>query len=1460
MSRPTRDRQQNISEVELENQRLRQEIDGLRRQLEGQVDLSRPPQISLSERFLRLAIDTIPQSVFWKDRNSVYLGCDQSFAQLGGLNSPEEVIGKTDYDLPWKPEEAEFFLECDRRVMESGVAELGIIEPQLQSDGSQHWLETNKVPLRDHDGTVIGILGTFVDVTQLQQTQLELQQQNDTLAAEFEARTQKLQATESRLKRLADNLPGVIFQFRLESDGTQSFPYASDKSREVYEIEPDNFIQVFDFVHPEDLGRLQDTIQESAQTLQRFDCEYRITTPSGVLKWLQAMSQPIQQEDGDIIWDGIIIDISDRKAAEEELRQKEAQYRQVFETISDGLGIVDLELGQLVECNPAYHQMHGYSYGEFLALPYVDIVHPDSHALLGQFITDVQEGRVFTCQAQNIHSDGHLIDIEVKGVPFPYHDKTHALVLVRDTSDRKAAEGELRQKEAQYRQVFESIIDGLGIIDLELGQLVECNPAYHQMHGYSYEEFLNLPFTKIIHPDLLSLLGEFIADIKAGRIFNGQGQNLHSSGRVIDVDVKGVPFPYRGKTHALVLVRDISDRKSAEEKLRQKETQYRQVFESILDGLGIIDLEQGKLVESNPAYHQMHGYSYSEFLALPFVDVVHPDSYALLGQFITDVKEGRVFTCQAQNLHSSGRIVDVDVKGIPFPYRDKTHALVLVRDISEKVRWERDHALQVQALQSIVEGTAAHTGDEFFRACVKSLATALDVAYVLIAEVDSSQAEGNIANVLAFWMGTDFGENFQYDLCSTPCNNVFGERTICRYTDSVQALFPDDAYLIDLGAESYVGIPLVDSHGMTVGLIAVLHTEPMPEASEQQTSILEIFAARVGAEIERMRSDKALREKDRILQLTLQAGKLGCWSWNRFTNEVIWSDGVEDILGLEANSFGGTLEDYLALVYPEDLDMVQQSITQTLETEQEYRIEHRLVPPDGSVQWIRARGEIWRDGQGEAMGLLGSVLNDTPQKLAEIALVESTEQLQQQARQEQLLNQIANQIRTSLELDRILEITVREIQQFLGVDRCHFAWYVEEEEETYWDVIAEERNPDFPDFVGKHPVANFKDLSDLLKSQEILRLDDVTTLDDPELRETLNALGNQSMLVLPVSAESGDFGIIACIHHQVVRPWDDDEVEFLEAIVAQVAIAINQSYLLAQSQARNQELEELLLTLQRTQTQLIQSEKMSSLGQMVAGVAHEINNPVSFIHGNLVHAREYMEDLLGLCSLYEEHYPNPHPQIIDEIEAIDFEFLKGDLQKLFQSMNVGTNRIGEIVSSLRTFSRLDEAALKDIDIHEGIDSTLMLLKTRLRAQDWRSEIEVLREYGDLPRVECYAGQLNQVFMNLLSNAIDALESRYRNGLQLRDNPIHVQIHIKTVWEGDNISIHISDNGEGMDENTKANIFNPFFTTKPVGKGTGLGLAIAHQIITETHGGTITCTSTPGQGTAFAITLPLLVPG
>ena len=300
-------------------------------------------------------------------------------------------------------------------------------------------------------------------------------------------------------------------------------------------------------------------------------------------------------------------------------------------------------------------------------------------------------------------------------------------------------------------------------------------------------------------------------------------------------------------------------------------------------------------------------------------------------------------------------------------------------------------------------------------------------------------------------------------------------------------------------------------------------------------------------------------------------------------------------------------------------------------------------------------------------------------------------------------------------------------------------------------------------------------------------------------------------------------------------------------------------------QESNQKLEQTLHHLQQTQMQMVQSEKMSALGQLVAGVAHEINNPVNFIYGNLEHASDYTHNLLELLNLYRHHCPHPGTEVQNKTDAIDLEFLVDDLPKLLASMKVGAERIRQIVTSLRIFSRLNETEMKPVDIHQGIDSTLMILQSRFKAKNIRADgvdyyrptIEVVKEYGDLPLIECYSGQLNQVFMNILVNALDAIDDQNQEQWLDSTKPKPGCIQIRTsVLNPEQIMIQIADNGPGMAETLQQRLFDPFFTTKPVGKGTGLGLSISYQIIVDQHGGTLHCTSTPGLGTEFTITIPI----
>lgn len=316
----------------------------------------------------------------------------------------------------------------------------------------------------------------------------------------------------------------------------------------------------------------------------------------------------------------------------------------------------------------------------------------------------------------------------------------------------------------------------------------------------------------------------------------------------------------------------------------------------------------------------------------------------------------------------------------------------------------------------------------------------------------------------------------------------------------------------------------------------------------------------------------------------------------------------------------------------------------------------------------------------------------------------------------------------------------------------------------------------------------------------------------------------------------------------ITKPFQFEEV----LIRIQNQLTIQQ--LQCQLKQQNSQLKLTLDELKATQSQLIQKEKMVSLGQLVAGIAHEINNPISFISGNLAPTQQYIQDLLNLIYLYQKEYPQPSSNIQKILEEFDLEFVANDLQNILGSMQRGTERIRTIILALRIFSRLGESDIKPVDLHQGLDSTLLLLQYRLRAEEKRSEIEIIRSYNTLPRVTCYASQINQVFLNLLSNSIDALQSGVGAAIS-PDIPPRIWI-ITELINPDQVRIRIKDNGIGMSETVKSQLFNPFFTTKPVGQGMGLGLTTCYEIIVQKHQGKLICNSKEGEGCEFIIDLPI----
>jgi PAS domain S-box-containing protein len=634
---------------------------------------------------------------------------------------------------------------------------------------------------------------------------------------------------------------------------------------------------------------------------------------------------------------------------------------------------------------------------------------------------------------------------------------------------------------------------------------------------------------------------------------------------------------------------------------------------------------------------------------------------------------------------------------------------------------------------------------------------------------------------------------------------------------------------------------------------------------DAQGQVIGIFGAYEDV-TERRQAEEALRQSQEMLQLVIDT----------LPQRILWKDRQSVYLGCNRqHALAIGFEHPQELIGKSDHDLhwgetlAARYIKDDLRVMQADRPQHHMLETqplaDGEIRWLDTNKIPLHDAEGEVSGILIAIEDVTERKQAELLLQQSAEQMQQQAQREQLHNQLTSQIRQSLDVSCILETTVREIRAALHLDQCLFSWYRQDGREPHFEVVQESVGTETSSILGLCFLSQHATpITTAVEQQQMICLADTQAIDDAVARNFYQSLGYEALLALPVCTQSGAIGLLSCVCTQMPRPWQDDEVELVQSVVDQLAIALNQAELYEQSRAQTSDLQAALQQLQRTQAQLIQSEKMSSLGQLVAGVAHEINNPVNFIYGNLNYARDYTQDLLTLITLYQQHHPQPHAAIQILMQEIDLDFLIDDLPKLLNSMQVGAERIQQIVASLRNFSRMDEAEFKTVNLHEGIDSTLMILQNRIKARSNQPGVDIVQNYGELPQVECYPGELNQVFMNILSNALDALEEhnaeRSPADSQTPPSRIQIQTEFKRNPSSDpgdgHIVIQFQDNGPGIPAAVQQRLFDPFFTTKSVGKGTGMGLSISYQIVTERHGGTLECHSQPGQGATFVVTIPV----
>ncbi|AFY58073.1 histidine kinase with GAF domain [Rivularia sp. PCC 7116] len=662
------------------------------------------------------------------------------------------------------------------------------------------------------------------------------------------------------------------------------------------------------------------------------------------------------------------------------------------------------------------------------------------------------------------------------------------------------------------------------------------------------------------------------------------------------------------------------------------------------------------------------------------------------------------------------------------------------------------------------------------------------------------------------------------------------------------------------------------------------------QQSKQQAIALEKSIARQRTLTDVVTKIRSFSNTDLILETTcqevcklLQVERVGVYRFNAdWSGEFVSNFGIREVSWANVNPFGKDL--YWQDTHLQETKGGRYRHNESFAVNDIYQAGHVRCHLDILEQFkIRAYAltpifvgqKLWgllaayqhtapRQWQNLEVEFLAQVANQLGVAIQSADLLSQTQsradEQRQYAQQQQILFDVVAKIRESLDLETIFKTTAQEIRRSIRADRVAVFRFNESDKYQKGKFIAE-------DVLSEFKPANGTLFEDYCFGEnyvpeytqgKVLTIPNIYKAGyDNCYIESLENLQIKAYILIPLMQGTKLWGLL-CVHQcSRYRNWKDEEIKFATQVAAQLSVALRQANLLGKTREQAEQLTQTLKDLQKAQIQMIQSEKMASLGQLVAGIAHEINNPVGFIHGNLQHADQYTKELIKCLKLYQENYPQPASEIQEYLKEAEIEFLFEDIPNLFQSMQVGTDRIREIVLSLRNFSRLDEAEVKEVDVHDGIDSTLMILQNRLKPELNTVQIKIVKDYEVLPKVNCYPGPLNQVFMNLLTNAIDALEeyNKQRTPQDVKTNPSIINISTSAI-DKDWITVAIADNGPGIPTEIQDQIFNPFFTTKPVGKGTGLGLSISYQIITEKHGGKLYFHSTPGRGAEFVVEIPV----
>ncbi|OCQ94328.1 histidine kinase [Oscillatoriales cyanobacterium USR001] len=1421
-------------------------------------------QLQTSQEFLKHTLNAIADPIFVKDEEHHLIVFNNAFCQLIG-KSREEIICQSDYDL-FSKEQADISWEKDTQAFSTG-GENENEETLIGNDGKERVLSTKKKVFKSTDGNKF-LVGTIRDVTSYKEQQT------------------KLEESQRFIQKIATSIPNILYLYDIQQKRNV---YTNCSLAEVLgytaaEIQEMGTDILPTLTHPDDFNLLLEYWQQIEIGLdgEIFEIEYRMRHRDGSWRWLISRDTAFARDSENQITQilGTATDITERKQVEEEIHllltatQAISQSQDVQSALADILRLLCREIGW--HFGEAWIPNPGNKVLEYSQIWYADNKNLDEFGCQSQKVTFAPEiglpGRIWSSKQpewiEDVSDTQQPVFLRTQiaaqmglkscfGVPILTGEQVLAvLVFFKITKSpkesrlvdlvnaiatqlgihihRKQTESALRESEERFRSLVANLPGAIYRCCCDEHCTMEfISDEIEVISGYRAADLIQnqrLTFASIIHPeDAGTVKREVATAIAAKHSYNLEYRIIHANGSVRWIAEKGrAEKSQNGDVLWLDgLIFDITRSKQSELSLLQ----VRAAVESTSDAIAIADLD-GNSIYHNQAFIHRYGYTAEELNEAGGPALIHAKSN-VLREIFKSLRKGCSWSGEVELKTKWGKIVQTQLRAdcIVDKAGQKVGMIALIADITELKQKELALRISEQRLQLAIEGSALglwdwniSTGETYFDPQWKRM-----LGY----EIEE------IENHYKTWERLTHPEDLPKALTAL---KDYMEGRISAYEVEFRMLTKDGNWKWILAGGKVVER---DQWGTPLRMSGT-----NKDISDRKATEEDIF--------------KLAQE----LQQAQKIAHIGNWEFDLATETISWSDEVFRIYGREIGKTPTFIE-LLEQIHVEDRTEFQQLVEKAISEGQAYDLDHRIYRLDGEIRHINSKGKAFKNESGQVVRLFGTTMDITERKQAEITL-------QQQLKRERLLGTILDRIRSSLNLEEILKTAVAEVRQFLQTERTVIYQFSSD-----WSgvVVVESVADGAMAILGMDIQDNcFMEKYVPLYLQGLVNVNcDIHNSDrHPCYVELLEQLQVKANLVAPILEGENLWGLLIAHNCSGPRNWQEYEIECLKQISWQLAIAIQQSILfekaqteiserkqaltaLRDSEARERskavQLEVAMQKLKSTQTQLIHNEKMVSLGQLVAGVAHEINNPVNFIYGNLSPAKDYCFDLLQLVQIYQAQYPQPTTEILDKIRDIDLDYICNDLPNLFNSMKVGAERIREIVKSLRTFSRLDEAEMKFVNIHEGIESTLLILQSRLNFQGSTSQIMVVKNYGKLPKVECCAGQLNQVFMNVLGNAIDALEEWVKKREINCDRTPTINIRTYLV-DSDRVAISITDNGPGIPEKVRQKLFDPFFTTKPVGKGTGLGLSISHSIVVERHRGKITCISTPEQGAEFIIEIPL----